>query len=284
MNDFGRSVVYPVAAGAVVVCWRLELWSLVIGSVAHVAVLARRNFEQRRRWLPAFLASRAITAVEERKRDPVPVELALLSKGRTATLERAAELVHGEADPYRWARAIERLLVAGDLVARGSVPGVSERPPASSRALAVWCGLGTVLLGGAVMTASRWWLIPLTAAFVALILQWTELREEQHWRPLCVATHARSRPSAQAAPVSDQAAAVELAVLAHGHLPLLLRASQLVAASKQPARTRARAEVRLRMAESLVVGSATATSSVWRRVWPCCSAGAVAALMWWVTA
>ena len=279
-----RSVVYAVAAGAVVVCWRLELWSLVIGSVATVAVLARSAREERRRWLPALLATRALLAVEQARSDPVPVELAVLSKGRTATMERAADLLHGEADPKRWARATERLVLAGDLIARGAVPGVSERPRASPRALAVWCGLATVLLLGAVMTASRWWLIPLTVAFVALVLEWAELRDERQWSPLRVAAEARSRPSAHVSPASDQAAAVELAVLAHGHLQPLVRASRLVAACKRPAQARARAEVRLRMAESLVVGSAKAGSPVWALAWPWVSAGAAAALMWWVTA
>ena len=284
MGAGGRSVVYALAAAAVVVCWRLELWSLVIGSVATVAVLARRALEQRRRWLPALLAARALSTLEEANRDPLSVELAVLSKGRTATVERAVELLHGEADPQRWGRATERLVVAGDLIARGRVPGVGERPPASPRALGVWCGLAMALLVGAVMTASRWWLIPLTIAFVALVLEWTELRDEGRWSPLRVAAQARSRPSAHGAPASDQAAAVELAVLAHGHLRPLVRASRLVAASNRPAQAKARAEVRLRMAESLVVGSATARSPLWGLVCPCFGACAAAAVMWWVTA
>lgn len=246
-----------VTAGALVLAWRLELWLLVMGIGAAAVVLTRPHLEERRRWLPALLTAHALaglgtTTEEQSNEDVIVAGLAVLAKGRPGTLDRAIRLAHADADTRRWARAVGRLAVAAERVTRGELPGVRPRRLTSPWALAAWSGLcGLILLANAAAT-SRWWLVPLTVSFIGVALKWTDVQDERQWRPLLVAAEAgRDHPTSLLLR-SDHLVGVELAVMTAGQHPSLARAVRLVEQSKGPAEAKARATLRLRMADTLL--------------------------------
>ena len=75
----------PVVAATLVVSLRHEQWLIVLGITALGLVFARRRVRERRRWLPALLAVRAVaSATPEGGDDAVDVataELVVLAKG-----------------------------------------------------------------------------------------------------------------------------------------------------------------------------------------------------------
>lgn len=255
-------VLGPFTGALFVVSLRHGLWLFVLVIAALVVVLARRHVQEQRRWLPALAAVRAIASTEETGTEPLDLtagELAVLSKGHSEVLDRAADLAHQEPDPRRWSVAIRSITVARDLLRRERVPGICEGSSARGHRVILLVAATGVALVAAVLTASGWWLIPLVVVSVAAMVAWTDWREERDWAPAIIAASARNQEMQRLG--DDGVVAGELAALARGHLRVLRRAQRFVELWPGPVEDRTSASRRLALAVALLAASGLARAA-----------------------
>ena len=251
----------PAVAAALVVSLRYELWLIVLSITALVVVFARRHVQNRRRWLPAMLAVRAVAAatpeIGDAAVDAATVELVVLAKGDLGVLDRAAELAQAEPDPHRWSVSIGRIAGAHDLLGRGGVPGIVPARGMSPGHLLGWVAAATAGLVGVAATSSGWSVIPLVVAYSGAMTAWCDWREEHSWRPALVAAAAQAE-AASPADEEEGLAAAQLAVLARGSVQSVVRASQMVERWHGHQNSQRQALVRLAMAAALLEHSGVA--------------------------
>jgi hypothetical protein len=210
---------------------RHELWLILLGVTALVVVFVRRHVQERRCWLPALVAVRAVASttpeIGDDAVDDATVELVVLAKGDLDVLDRAAELAHEDTDPHRWSVSIGRIADAHHLLQRGGVPGIVPFRGASVGYLLGWVVAATASLLGVAATSSGWWVIPLIVTYSGAMTAWTDWREEHHWRPALVAAAARSE-AASSADEEECSTPAQLAALARGSVQSVGRAAQMV--------------------------------------------------------
>ena len=257
----------PAAGVVLVSSLRAGLWLIVLGVVAAVAVLIRRELQDRRGWLPALLAVRAVSRPARPSGDAAfeasAAELAVLARGRRDVLERAAALANEEADVERWGRSIDGIVVAADLLEHGAVPGVPSGHPRNPGHLVFWLAAVLACLVGATLTSSAWWLAALVVTYTAAVLAWTERREDRDWGPALVAGVARARPAAPTAPA--ELVLAHLALIARASVGPVRRARDLVETWPGPAEDKAQGSRRLAMTEALLRESGLAAATARRR-------------------
>lgn len=273
----------PVTGALFVLSFRHGLWLFVIGIASLVVLLTRRHLQERRRWLPSLVAVRAIASTEQSGGDGTDItaaELVVLSKGHSEVLDRAASLAHQDGDSGRWSIAIASITVAGDLLRRGRVPGISEASGTSSSHVVLWGSATGIAFLGAVLTSSAWWLIALIVTYVRAVPLWTDWREERVWGPAMVAAAARHGPTQMGA-ADPSAVAAQLAALSSGHAQVLDRAQGLVEQWPGPAERKTSASQRLAMAAALlsVSGVGRATSRRAAVAWAATAVTVVATLV-----
>jgi hypothetical protein len=279
------SMASPFLAAILVVAYRLGLWLIVVSTAALCVVLLRRHVRRQRQWLPALLAARALTP---RGRpvaggvDVITTELVVMSKGRPNVIERATELEHGDPDPNRWATSIDRLTVARHMLDDGSVVGVAHRRNSSWQAAAGWAALAAVALAAGVFTGSRWWLLPITLAYSAATVAWTEWREERHVDPALLAARAGMTEDAYGDD-NDAEIAAGLAILAQGRPQPIRRSVGMVGDASLPHDAKARALRLLGMAAALLTKSGMARAATVGDMTTGLVTCVAAAATWWVT-
>jgi hypothetical protein len=232
-----RPVALAVAGAGVVfaVAWSFGLWLIVLTLSSLAAVLARQRLHARR-GLPARLAAWAAHA----PRGPstpialehaMAVDLAAVSQGHLDSLERAqAVLTHTAEDPWRRALGEERLATAHRLVVDGALVGVHcqrESPVAGLRRAGAAVAL-IVLLAGATLSQSRWWLVPMAVVHALVAWEGVALYERRWALPELLASGSVRDPIQGLFVMPEEDVARSLVALAHHDQVVIQRARCLL--------------------------------------------------------
>ena len=171
------------------------------------------------------------------------VDLAATCEGRLDCLERAQAVVaSGVDDPWRRALGEERLARAHCLVANDALPGVTVRRESSVawlRRAAAGAAL-TVLLALAVLSQSRWWLLPVAVINAGLALECVLLVERRRTLPELLASQSLRDPIRGLFVMPERDVVRSLLVLADGDPAILEWALRLLEDADPPAHARRR--------------------------------------------
>ncbi len=271
----------------VALAWVFGLWLFVLGLVSAGAVLLRHRVLTRRQ-LPARLAAWALHA--PRGLSPpvalehaIAVDLAAVSQGQLDCLDRAQCVVADSVDdPWRRALAAERLTRAHDLVAGGSLVGVSarEETPAVRLRHSTGAVVLIVLLALGNLTQSRWWLIPLAVVNVLLTFELVDLYDRRRALPELLACRSVQDPVQGLLVMFEHDVARSLVALARNDRLVIHRARCLVEATSEHAYARQR----LMEADRLLADTAAGRPRNGLRVWLVAilaPAAATPTVPWW---